>query len=83
MTRIKIRSIKPPALPTRPQCSALLSEQTRAFWHGRRRPGNPDGSDTCGNKASYIIAGKPYCTKHGSLVVLRLAVDAGGIERVS
>lgn len=66
-----------------PACSALLSKQTRKFWHGRSRPGNPDGTDHCGNAASYKIGGKHYCGRHAAYVALRLAVEAGGIQKVT
>jgi hypothetical protein len=63
----------------RPACCAVLSEIVRQHWNGRERPGNPAGTDTCGRKSSLRIGDKTYCALHGGMVLIRLAVKAGGI----
>jgi len=53
-----------------PKCGAMLSLATRKFWHGRGRPGNPKGKETCDLAASFKIDGKYFCGKHGGSYVL-------------
>ena len=53
-----------------PRCEAVLALQTRQFWYGRGRSGNEEGTDTCGNYASYKIGKKHFCRKHAGLYIL-------------
>lgn len=53
-----------------PDCEAGLSVETVRYWHGRGRPGNEEGKNTCGYRAKYEIEGRFFCRKHAGLFLL-------------
>lgn len=63
-----------------PICEKMLSPATRKYWHGRGRPGNRNGTDTCASFAAYKIGGKYYCGKHAGIIALNLLIENGGID---
>lgn len=77
--RVRVKRLVPQPVEAQ-KCAARLSSEVVRFWRGRGRPGNQDGTDTCGCRASYRIDGLPFCAKHGALEALRLLTLAGGIE---